>query len=70
MSNATLRGYIAVQNAITSLQDDSGQTLVEYSLAIAVVSLAAIVGATVLGDNLNVAFTDLACQLPGANCVP
>lgn len=42
------------------MMDESGATLVEYGLLVALVALVAIVGVTTLGKNLNTLFGNVA----------
>jgi len=44
--------------------DESGQGLVEYSLILALVSIAAIVMMTTLGTDIGAVFTFISGQLP------
>ena len=45
-------------NAVADLRKDEGQTLVEYALIIALVSVALIVGLGLLADGIGGAFTN------------
>ena len=62
--NFAIRARIALNN----LQSDDGQTMAEYGIVMGVIGLVAIIGATVLGNGINDAFSVIACQLPGALC--
>ena len=46
-------------------KDDSGVTAIEYGLIAALVGVAIIGGATLLGTKLNTAFTDLGNRMKG-----
>ena len=52
------------------VHDDQGQDLIEYALLGAFVSLAAIVGAKVLGTGLNNWFNDLGTAIDGYDATP
>lgn len=45
------------------IKDESGATLVEYGLLVALVALVAIVGVTKLGTNLQTMFNNIAGSL-------
>jgi len=55
----TLNAYIQ-----SFRSDESGQGLVEYSLILALVSIAAIVMMTTLGTDIGAVFTFISGQLP------
>ncbi len=42
-----------INNLIAMIRDEEGATMVEYGLLVALIALVAIVGVTLLGDNLN-----------------
>jgi pilus assembly protein Flp/PilA len=48
-------------------QDESGATAIEYGLIAALISVAIIAGATLLGGNLGDLFNGIADQLPDAS---
>lgn len=54
------------------LKDESGAAMVEYALLVALIALAAIVGLTTMGVNLNTQFTRIGCKIatPSASCGP
>jgi pilus assembly protein Flp/PilA len=54
------------------LRDEEGANAVEYALLAGLIAVAFIVGATLLGQNLNTFFTNLATCIanPGAGCNP
>jgi len=47
------------------LRNDRGATAVEYGLMIALIAAVIIAAVTLLGDNLNSLFNNVAGQLPG-----
>jgi pilus assembly protein Flp/PilA len=47
------------------MQDDSGATAIEYGLLLALISLALIAGASVVGTQIDALFTDVSTKLPG-----
>lgn len=49
------------------IKDESGATAIEYGLIAALISVALITGATALGGQLNVAFTNLSTKMTNAN---
>jgi pilus assembly protein Flp/PilA len=51
------------------LQDESGATAIEYGLLIALISLALIAGATIIGQNLDTIFTNVSTEL-GSHTTP
>ena len=51
-------------NALWS--DESGQDLAEYALLIALIALVVIAAVTLLGQNINTVFTNIANALTGA----
>ncbi len=46
--------------------DESGQDLAEYALLIALIALVVIAAVTLLGQNINTVFTNIANALTGA----
>ena len=49
------------------VRDDQGQDLIEYVLIATFVSVGALVGATALGFNLNVGYTNASAWVLGAS---
>ncbi|HEX6328344.1 MAG TPA: Flp family type IVb pilin [Jiangellaceae bacterium] len=50
---------------VTAARDeDRGATMVEYGLMVAVIAIVAMVGAGLLGADLNTFFTDIGASLP------
>ncbi len=47
-------------NLITMLRDEEGATMVEYGLLVALVAMVALVGVTLLGNNLKALFNTVA----------
>jgi pilus assembly protein Flp/PilA len=59
-----LKLQLKLQELLTSLRDrEEGQTLVEYGLILALISVAAIVIMGTVGDNVAATFTDVAAEL-------
>jgi Flp pilus assembly pilin Flp len=56
--------------AQTRMQRDEGQTLVEYSLIIALVSVGLIVALGLLRDDIDAVFTRIGAALDGAAPAP
>ena len=48
------------------LKDESGATAIEYGLIAALISVALIAGATLVGDQLDLIFTEVSDQLETA----
>jgi pilus assembly protein Flp/PilA len=44
-------------------QDESGATAIEYGLIAALIGLAIVTGATLVGNNLNLLFQNIGAQL-------
>ncbi|MCK5439006.1 MAG: Flp family type IVb pilin [Gemmatimonadetes bacterium] len=55
---------VALWNAFWN--DESGQDLAEYALLIALIALVVIAAVTLLGQNINTVFTNIANSLTGA----
>ncbi|MEH6526552.1 MAG: Flp family type IVb pilin [Sneathiella sp.] len=54
---------------VSFLKCDSGATMVEYALLVAVIGMVVVVGAIALGDAIGVSFCDMAQDLdPTAVC--
>lgn len=49
------------------MKDESGATAIEYGLIAALISVALISGAGLLGEQLNVQFNDLSTKMTTAN---
>jgi pilus assembly protein Flp/PilA len=47
----------------TRLRRDDGATMVEYGLIVAVIAIVALVGAKLVGTNLNTLFSETAADL-------
>lgn len=47
--------------------DESGQDLAEYALLIALIALVVIAAVTLLGENINTVFTNIANALTGVS---
>jgi pilus assembly protein Flp/PilA len=45
-------------------RDESGQTMAEYGVVLALITLAVVAGLTLLSDNINSALTSVANLLP------
>lgn len=54
-----------MKKLIHFLKDEEGVTAIEYGLIAALVAVALIAGATLLGGNLNDEFTDIGGRLKG-----
>ncbi|MGO4833183.1 Flp family type IVb pilin [Rhizobiaceae sp. 2RAB30] len=54
------------------VKDESGATAIEYTLIAALIALAIISGATLLGNNINAKFTEIAGKVtnPSATTPP
>jgi len=64
MNGLTLRAIVRLQNAVATTRDDeSGQTLVEYALIIALVSIGTIAALLAVTGKLNDTFNSIANQL-------
>jgi pilus assembly protein Flp/PilA len=60
MTHITLQLKLIVRRFV---RDESAATMVEYGLVVALVAIAAIVGATALGGGLNAKFNDINSKL-------
>ena len=47
-----------------SVRDERGQTMAEYGVVLALITLAVLVSMTLLGNNISAAFTDVGSVLP------
>lgn len=54
---------VRFQNA----KDEAGQTLVEYGLIVALISIVAITALALVGDNVSAVFDDVANELTGSS---
>ncbi|HUP01707.1 MAG TPA: Flp family type IVb pilin [Gemmatimonadota bacterium] len=55
-----------IESRLTALwTDESGQDLAEYALLVALIALVVIAAVTMLGQNINTLFTDVANILTG-----
>ena len=63
--------YIRLWNAADSARErEEGQTLVEYALIIALVSVALVGALTILADEIEAVFVTIGNALPGAPAAP
>lgn len=53
---------------VSFLKDEEGVTAIEYGLIASLIALAIIVGAGLLGTNLNQLFNDIAVCVSGGAC--
>jgi pilus assembly protein Flp/PilA len=51
-------------------KNESGATAIEYGLIAALIAVAIIGGATLVGGNLNTKFSDIAGDISGAGAAP
>ena len=61
VNNIMLNLLARIQNA----KEEAGQTLVEYGLILALISIVAIAALTLIGDNVTAVFNDIADELGG-----
>jgi pilus assembly protein Flp/PilA len=54
--------FARIQNA----KEEAGQTLVEYGLILALISIVAIAALTLIGGNVTAVFNDIAGELGGS----
>jgi pilus assembly protein Flp/PilA len=59
MENLTWQLYLKMK----SLQDESGQDLIEYALVVALIALAATAGMSTVAANINSAFSNIGSKL-------
>ena len=58
---------ISMKRLVALLKDRSGVTSIEYGLIAALVGVAMITGATLLGDNLDTLFNDIGLEIAAQN---
>lgn len=51
---------------VSFLKDEEGATMVEYGLMVALIAIVAMVGAALLGDEVNTVFTEASTAISGA----
>ena len=60
-----------MRNVVTKfIKDESGATAIEYGLIASLIAVAIIVGAKLLGENLNDLFDRVAKCVAGGECKP
>jgi pilus assembly protein Flp/PilA len=52
-----------VEKAIVFARDDTGATMVEYGLMVALIAIVCLAAVTLIGTNLNLVFSDIASSL-------
>ena len=60
-----LKLFIAVQNRLAIAKEEHGQTMAEYGVVLAVITLAVIGAITLLSDNVRNAIENVAGIMPG-----
>jgi pilus assembly protein Flp/PilA len=63
MQDLFLQLYVRAKTIIESLEDESGQDLIEYALVVALIALAATAGMRDIATNINAAFSSLGSKL-------
>lgn len=64
-NSETVKDTKMIKTLKALIKDESGATAIEYGLLIALVSLALIGGATVIGEQISAIFTDVGTELTG-----
>ena len=60
-----LKLFVSLQNQLASLRNEEGQTMAEYGVVLAVITLAVIGAITLLSDNVRNAIENVAGIMPG-----
>jgi len=63
--NQVLKLFVAIQNTLAAGRDEEGQTMAEYGVVLAVITLAVIGAITLLSDNVRNAIENVAGVMPG-----
>ena len=66
LNDIATKVLVRFQNA----KDEAGQTLVEYGLIVALISIVAIAALTLVGDNVTEVFNSVAGELGGSSPAP
>ena len=60
-----LKLFVAIQSKLAEVRSEEGQTMAEYGVVLAVITLAVIGAITLLSDNVRAAIENVAGILPG-----
>jgi len=60
-----LQLFVSIQNRLAGLRREEGQTMAEYGVVLAVITLAVIGAITLLSDNVRNAIENVAGIMPG-----
>jgi pilus assembly protein Flp/PilA len=56
-----------MQKALVFIQDEEGASAVEYGLLVGLIAVVIIAGVTLLGQNINNLFNNIAGRMPSGN---
>ena len=60
-----LKLFVAIQSKLAEVRSEEGQTMAEYGVVLAVITLAVVAAISLLSDNVRNAIENVAGVLPG-----